>query len=262
MNKRNIDRLKNELNKLKNELIELFSNLFTRNVIILVKKELNSYFNSLIAYVVIVVFLLVCGYFYSAPIFVINKPIIRHFVTLLPLLYLFFIPAITMRLFAEEIHSGTIEILFTQPIKDYEILLGKYFSAVCFITIIILCTLFYPISLLLIGKLDIGQTIAAYIGLILLGSSFAAVGVFSSALTKNQIVAFIISFVICFIFFILGKITTFIPSFISSVADYVGIDRHFENIARGVIDTRDIIYYFSIIIFFLYSTLYVLKTRR
>jgi ABC-2 type transport system permease protein len=233
-----------------------------RNIIILAKKELMGYFNSLIAYTVIVVFLLISGYLFVSPLFVMKEATIKHFISLMPMLYLFFIPAVTMRLFSEEIKSGTIEILFTQPVEDHEILLGKYLASLIFLIIALACTVFYSLSLLFVGSPDFGRIVSSYIGLVLLGGAFISAGIFASALTKNQIISFIVTFVVCFMFFMMGKITALVPPVFANIIDYAGIDSHYENIARGIIDTRDIIYYFSIITFFLYSALCVIKGRK
>jgi len=232
------------------------------NTLIIFKKEIRTYFNSAIAYVVVVLFLVISGYFFSTPIFIINQATIRHLIDLFPLLFLFFIPAITMRLFSEEQKTGTIEILMTLPLKEYEIILGKYLSSVFLVSLCVLMTLFYSILLSFFGKIDIGQTIASYFGVIMLGATFCAIGIFSSSITKNQIISFIVSFVICFTLFILGKIKIFIPSAFISLVDFVGIDSHFENSVRGLIDTRDIIYYLSLIFLFLYITFCVLKSKK
>lgn len=232
------------------------------NTEIIFKKEFRSYFNSLTAYIVIVLFLLITGYFFVSPLFIMNQATIRHFVDMMPLLMLFFVPAVTMKSFAEEMKFGTLEILATQPVEDYEIILGKYASAVAFVFTGFLFTLFYPLTLILISRIDIGQVIAQYIGIFLLVSFYASIGIFSSILTKNQVVAFIVSFVICFAFFVIGKLSQIAPPFLIGVIDFIGIDSHFENISRGVLDTRDFIYFLSISFFFLFSTLGLFKSKR
>lgn len=233
-----------------------------KNVLLLIKKELLSYFNSPIAYIVIIVFLIICGYFFTAPLFVINQATIRHFIELLPLFFLFFIPAITMRIFAEELKSGTIEIISTLPMYEYEILVAKYISSLLLISIILLITLIYPISLSIFGKLDWGSVIGSYVGAFFLCSMFSSVGVFTSILSKNQIVSFILCFLICFFLFVVGKLTTFMPAGIGSILNFIGIDSHFDNATRGIIDTRDIIYYLSFIFLFLYSSYAVFLNRK
>jgi len=219
-----------------------------KKIVVLLKKELNLYFNSPIAYIVISIFLLLLGFFYARPLFIQNYATLRHVFDVIPLFFLFFIPAITMRLYSEEYKSGTIEIIFTLPVKKIEVLLAKYLSAVTIVLISIILTLLYPLTLLLFGKFDIGQTIAGYIGVVLLILFFSSIGVFSSSLTKNQIVSFVISFSIMFIFFLLGKLGIFV----SPTVAYIGIDPHYDNFVRGIVDARDIVYFLSLTGFFLY----------
>lgn len=233
-----------------------------RNVFLIVRKELRSYFNSPIAYIVIIAFLALCGYFFATPLFLINRASIRHFINLVPLLFLFFIPAITMRTFAEEIKSGTLEIIVTLPVTELEILLAKYLSSLFFLSIILVMTLIYPITISLLGDIDWLTVIGSYIGLFFLGGMFLSIGVFTSILSKNQIIAFILAFVMCFILFILGKIRELIPPAFVHLIEFIGIDSHFENAARGIVDTRDLIYYLSGIFLFLYSSFVVLQMRK
>ncbi|MCS7227489.1 MAG: ABC transporter permease subunit, partial [Endomicrobia bacterium] len=218
------------------------NNIKIQKIIVVTKKELQLYFNSPIAYIVIGIFLVLSGFFYSRPLFVQNYATLRHYFDLLPLFLLFFVPAITMRIYSEEYKSGTIEIIYTLPFSKIEILLGKYIATIVVILSGIILTLLYPLSLLFLGKLDLGATLSGYIGVILLCLFFSSVGVFASTLSKNQIVSFIIAFFILFIFFIIGKLGLFVPA---SVA-YIGIDMHFDNFIRGVIDVRDIVFLLSL----------------
>ena len=225
-------------------------------------KEFRYYFNSPIAYIVIVVFLLLNGFFFSTSLFLNNQATIAGFVNNVPLFFLFFIPAITMRLFAEEVKSGTIEILTTLPIKDYEIVTGKYLAAFALMVVGFLLSLIHPITLSFIGNIDIGRIFGSYLGLLLLGASFISIGLFTSSFTKNQIVAFISSLFICFAFFIIGKVLIIFPALLRPLFEFLSIDSHFNNIAKGIIDSRDLIYYFSIIGFFFLMTLYLVGSRR
>lgn len=221
-----------------------------QKIFVVTKKELQLYFNSPIAYIVIVIFLTISGFFYSRPLFIQNFATLRYYFELLPLFFLFFIPAVTMRVYSEEYKTGTVEILFTLPFSKIEILAGKYISSVIVIFLAVILTLLYPLSLTFLGKLDIGATIAGYTGVTLLCLFYTSVGVFSSSLTKNQVVSFIIAFFILFVFFILGKISMFIPAAMS----YAGIDLHYENFIRGVIDLRSVVYFISLSLMFLYFT--------
>ncbi|MCX7941340.1 MAG: ABC transporter permease subunit [Endomicrobia bacterium] len=217
---------------------------------IIIKKELKLYFNSPIAYIVIVIFLIISGFFYSRPLFVQNFATLRYYFELLPLFLLFFVPAVTMRIYSEEYKTGTIEIMFTLPFNKLEILLGKYLASTLVILLAMALTLLYPFSLIFLGRLDIGATIAGYLGTVFLCLFYTSVGVFSSSFTKNQVVSFIVTFFILFIFFILGKISMFIPAAIS----YAGIDLHYENFIRGVVDFRSVVFFISLSVLFLYLT--------
>lgn len=225
-------------------------------------KELRGFFNSPVAYIVIIVFLLFVGWFFASPIFLINQITIDHMLNNIPLLFIFLIPAITMRLIAEEYKAGTIESLSIQPIEEYEIIIGKYIAALVLLTVCILGTLIHPISLAFLGKLDWGQIFCSYLGLLGMGSAYIAIGIFASALTRNQIIAFIIGFALCFIFFILGKILFIVPGFLKSMVGFIGMDSHFESISKGILDTRDIVYFISMIIAFIYGTLLVMLNKR
>ncbi|MFH1379411.1 MAG: ABC transporter [bacterium] len=235
---------------------------YTQTMRTIAVKEIRGFFNSPVAYIVIMVFLLLAGWFFASPIFLINQVTIEHLLVNIPLLFIFIIPAITMRLFAEEFKIGTIESLSVQPIEDYEVIIGKYAAAVFLLAVCIAGTLIHPISLMMLGKLDWGQVLCSYLGLMLMGSSYIAMGIFASSLTRNQIVAFIFGFLFCFVFFIFGKIIFFMPGILKNIISFLSMDTHFDNIAKGIIDLRDMLYYVSIIGAFLYATLLVVINRR
>ena len=219
-----------------------------RNVLPILRKELRSYFNSPIAYILLTVFLLIAGWFFSTNLFLMNQATLRSAFGVIPLIFIFIVPAITMRLVSEEKKSGTIELLVTMPIKDMEIVLGKFFAALILLAIALVLTMFYWFTIALLGKADVGPIIGGYLGLLLMGATYLAIGIFASSMTENQIVAFIVSFLIIFILFMLDKVLFFVPTGIATIMEYMSIDYHFNNIARGVIDTRDVIYYLSVIV--------------
>ena len=233
-----------------------------KNIKTIFLKELRYYFDSPIADIVIVAFLLVNGFFFTVSLFLNNQATIIGFANNVPLFFLFFIPAITMRLFSEEVKSGTIEILTTLPVKDFEIVLGKYLSALALMSVSLFLTIIYPITVGFLGDIDFGMVVGTYIGLFLLGAGFVSVGIFASSLTKNQIVAFIICFLMCFAFFVIGKLLAILPPGLIGIFEFLGIDSHFDNISKGVIDSRDLLYYFSLIGFFIFLTLYFMGSRR
>ncbi len=236
------------------------------------KKEIRSFLSSLIAYVVIIVFLLIIGLF--TWIFADGNVLVQGYANLdilffmAPWVFIFLISAITMRSFSEEIKQGTFEVLSTKPITDFQIVLGKYLAAVSLVVFAILPTLLYFYSVYELGlprgNIDVGATWGSYIGLVLLGASYAAIGIFSSAVTPNQIVAFILGMFLCFFFYVgfdqLSNLSLFggLDSFVQSL----GIQVHYDSISRGVVDTRDLVYFGSIIAVFLGLTLVVLDSRK
>lgn len=226
------------------------------------RKELRSYFNSAVAYVVIVVFLAIIGWFHTSNLFLANVASLRLMFELVPAVFLFVIPAITMRLLAEEKKAGTIEILTTKPLHDAEIILGKFLAAWALVAIALIPTLVYYLTIAFIGDIDNGPVIGGYIGLLLMAGVYIAVGVLASSLTDNQIVAFIIGFVFVFALFMLDKVLFYVPEFMTSIVEYLGIDFHFSNIARGVIDSRDIVYFLSVLGFTLYLSVVSLERRK
>ncbi len=233
-----------------------------KNILTIYRKELRSYFNSPVAYIVIVVFLIITGWFFTSNLFIGGTITMRNVFDIIPFIFLFFIPAISMRSFSEEKKTGTIELLLTKPITDGDIVVGKFLAALTLTSIALAFTFIYVISLTFLGKVDTGSIIGAYIGLILMSGVYIGIGIFASSLTENQVVAFIISFLIVFGLFLLNKILIFLPTALASVLEYISIDYHFNNIARGVIDSRDIIYYLSGIIIFLLLTKTSLESRR
>jgi ABC-2 type transport system permease protein len=233
-----------------------------RNIKYIFLKELRSLFNSPVAYIVIVVFLSILGWFFSSDLFLMNVASLRIIFEMTPFILLFFAPAITMRLISEEKKSGTLELLMTRPIHEVEIVVGKFLAAWVLYLIALIPTLVYYITVASLGSLDFGAVVGGYLGLILVGAVFIAVSVFGSSITENQVVAFIISFLIVFILFMLDKVTSYAPGVLASTLEYLSIDYHFSNIARGVIDTRDILYYLSMVGFSLYlGTIALLKRR-
>ena len=236
--------------------------MFT-NINIIFKKELKSYFNSPMAYIFLVVFAIVTGYFFANTFFLFNQSNMRALFNIVPLVYLFFIPAITMSLIAREKNIGTMEIISTLPIKDVEFVVGKFLSALSLIALGLAFTLIHFITLVNVGtNIDYGAVFTGYLGLLMLGSVYASVGTFASSVTDNQVIAFIISVFIVLIFFLMDKMLYFMPVSIAGLIQYISVDYHLSNISRGVIDSRNIIYFASLIGFFLFTTVRVLEIRK
>lgn len=240
----------------------------------LILKEINSFLNSLIGYIVIFVFLLTIGLFLwifpdsSFNILEAGYANIDPLFVITPWVYLLLVPAITMRLFSEEKKAGTIELLLTRPLTEMQVVLAKYIAGVVLVLFSLLPTLIYFLTVykisLPVGNIDAGAIWGSYIGLLLLGASFVAVGLFASSLADNQVVAFIIAFFLCLItykgfesfagLFGVGKASTIIFN--------LGINAHYLSLSRGVVDTRDIVYFLSVILFFLFLTRTVTESRK
>ena len=227
----------------------------------ILKKELNSFFASPIGYLVIAVFLIINGLFlwvFNGDFNILNAGFadLNSFFFITPWFYLFLIPAITMRSFSDEFRLGTIEILKTKPITDWQIVLGKYYGALLLIILALVPTLIYGYSIIQlsnpVGNIDVGSIIGSYVGLLFLASAYTAIGLFTSSISQNQIVSFILAIIISF--FMFYGFEALADLGISETLRNFGMNAHFESIGRGVIDTRDIIYFVSITIFFLFTT--------
>jgi ABC-2 type transport system permease protein len=217
-----------------------------RQVVHIFRKEFSAYFISPIAYIVISIFLLVTGWLFFATFFLFNQANLRTFYTLLPVVFAFVIPAITMRLISEELNIGSDEILLTMPVTYGDVIIGKFLASVALIMVMLIPTLAYPLTVSFIGQLDWGPVVGGYVGAVFMGAAFSAVGLFASALTRNQIIAFIIGLAICFTLTLIDKMLFFLPQSLLGVFSYLGADFHFQNIAKGIIDSRDILYFMSI----------------
>jgi ABC-2 type transport system permease protein len=240
----------------------------------LLRKEIDSFLNSLIGYIIISVFLLTISLFiwvfpdtqfsildagYAAldPLFIIT-----------PWVYMFLVPAITMRLFSEEKRSGTLELLLTRPLTELQVVLAKYFAGVVLVLFSLLPTLFYYFTVHHLGvppgNLDTGSMWGSYAGLLLLGAGFVAIGTFASATTDNQVIAFIIAVFLCFLFYTgFDSVSTILESGPASNLIYqLGINAHYISMSRGVIDTRDLVYFLSLISLFILLTRTLLESRK
>jgi len=232
-----------------------------RQAIQIFRKEFRSYFVTPIAYIVIAIFLLVTGWFFFATFFLFGQATLRNFFSLLPIIFSFVIPAVTMRLVSEELNIGSYEILMTMPVTFTDVVMGKFLAAVAFVVAMLIPTLAYPITVSTMGQLDWGPVVGGYIGAVLLGAAFCAIGLFASSLTRNQIIAFILGMAICFILTLIDKMLFFLPRPLLGVLAYLGADYHFQNISKGIIDSRDIIYFFSVCFIGLYAAYLALREK-
>lgn len=239
----------------------------------LFKKELNGFLNSFIGYIVVVVFLLVIGLFLwvfplQFNIFDFGYANVDGLFLLGPFVFLFLIPAITMRSFADEKRSGTLELLMTQPLTDLQVILAKFCAGVVLVLFSLIPTLIYVYTVyrlgLPAGNLDLGSIWGSYIGLIMLGGAFVSIGIFSSSLSDNQIVSFILAVFLSFFMYIGFE---FLYTFVISgktglLIQSLGLSDHYSSMSRGVIDTRDLIYFFSVMALFILLTKVKLESRK
>lgn len=236
-------------------------------------KELRSFLSSIIGYIFILIFLITSGLFhwvisYNTNLLEGQEADMIPFFNMSPIIFLILIPAITMRSIAEERRTGTIELLFTRPISDLKILLAKYFAGVTLLIISILPTFVYFVSMHYLGDpvgiIDEGATFTSYVGLVLLGSTFVAIGIFASSITSSQIVAFILAMFLCWIFYdgfhLLGSYN--LMGKFDLIVQTLGISLHYESIKKGVIDTSDLVYFLSIITLFILAALTVIKSLK
>jgi len=234
-----------------------------QNIKHIFQKEFKSYFISPIAYIVISVFLIIIGWLFFSTFFLEKQANMTKFFSLLPVTFSFIIPALTMRLFSEEINIGSYELLITLPLSFRDIIVGKFLAAVAFVTIMLSPTLVYAVSTSLIGDLDWGPVIGGYFGAIFLGASFSAVGLLASSFTRNQVIAFIIGMAICFsLTLLIDFVLFFIPDIFVGFFQYLSANHHFQNIAKGVLDLRDIIYFVSLAFIALYATSLVIEEKK
>lgn len=222
-----------------------------KEIWIIARRELNAFFNSLMAYILLIAFLGFSGFFTwisGADVFLINQASMQSFFGIAYWSLFFFIPAMTMGLLSEETRSGTIELLLTKPITDWQVILGKFLSTLVLVGIALAFTLPYYITIATLGPLDHGTVWTGYLGLILMSATYIGIGLFASSLSKNQIVSFLIALLIGIFFHIIfGVLAGNFSGFIGSIFSYLDLNTHFESISRGVIDTKDLIYFLSLI---------------
>lgn len=227
-------------------------------------REFNHYFNTPIGYIFLITFVLLINFlfFYISRFWETGRNI-RGFFDLLRIVYLFFIPAITMRLWSEEKRSGTVELLFTMPLRTQEIILGKFFSALGFLSIGLFSTIMVPFTVWFSGSPDWMIIIGGYIGAFLLGAAYIAIGIFISWLTNDQISAFMISFLVFLFFFLLGYpyVLQFMGPF-KEIAAFLSVSWHYDSLVRGLLDTRDILFFAMVVALFLYLNWRSIQVRR
>jgi len=233
-----------------------------RNVTTIAGRELHSYFSSPIFYVVTALFLAISGYFFSLILFFTREASLEILFANLGVILLLISPALTMRLLAEEERSGTIELLLTSPVRDWEVIAGKYLASLALFAIMLLLTLDFPLILERFGQPDRGPMLTGYLGIFLVGAAYLSIGVLTSAMTQNQVVAAMTAFALLLILWLADTAAGLTGGALSSVLSYVSLARHFPDFTQGVIDTSHIVYYLSVILAALFLATRVLETRR
>lgn len=226
------------------------------------KREFLTSFHSPVAYILLVLYVVIAAYFFTGGLFESSQASLRSFFSIMPVVFLVIMPGVSMRLLAEERKSGTLELLVTLPVRDTEIVLGKFFAALAFLITLLVASIVFPITVAWLGDPDWGPIIGGYLALLFLGGTFLSIGLFASSLTRNQVVALVISFVVCLVLLVMAESAGYIPGFLGHLLEQFSISVHFINISRGVLDTRDIIYYLSMIVFFLFLTVRSLGARK
>tara|TARA_Y100001934_G_scaffold281231_2_gene390277 strand:+ start:555 stop:1274 length:720 start_codon:yes stop_codon:yes gene_type:complete len=220
------------------------------NICAIAKRELRGYFDSPVAYIVVIAFLLISGWMLFSSLFIMGRADLRPFFSPSPfspsMLLVILSAAVTMKLVAEERKTGTLEMLTTMPIKDYEVVFGKFLAGFSLLASALLLTAAYAITVAGLGELDWGPVISGYLGLLLFSGSLVAIGIMCSTWTSNQIVAFIVAFILGAGLYYIYWLQFFLPEFLAPIAEYISVSFHLDNMARGVIDSRDVLYYLTL----------------
>ncbi|WP_147615558.1 ABC transporter permease [Treponema pectinovorum] len=228
-------------------------------IFVITGREVMSYFLSPIAYIVAGLFVGASGFLFFNTFFLANRAELRNFFSLLPILFSFFIPALTMKMFSEEKKSTSIETLLTLPVTVTQVVVGKFLASfICGLSLLA-PSLFYALTCFIFGTPDVGPMIASYLGSFLLLASFCSIGLFASSTTKNQIVAFFIAFSICIVLTLLSNFAIFLPAILVRPVAFLSASNHFESISRGIIDSRDIVYFASLTFIFILLTVKSIK---
>lgn len=255
-----------------------------RNIGLLYKKELKSYFNSYIAYAVIAIFMVITGFMFNNlvdyfsllsfraqgdPMLAkqynllnVTETVVRPMFGQISMVMLLMMPMLTMKLLADEKKSGTMELILTYPIHDAEVVIGKYLAGLTVFAAMLFSTITYPLLLIHLGEPEIAPIFTGYFGLFLMGAAFVSLGLFTSSLTENQIIAASLALGLLFLFYLMSMSVTYVSPGIGRIVSYLSINEHFASMAKGVIDSEDIIYYVSFVIIFLFLTLRSIETHR
>ncbi len=235
-------------------------------ILIIAKRELSTFFDSLIAYILLIVFLGFSGFFtwlYGSDVFLSGQASIQPFFSIAYWTLFFFIPALTMKMFAEEKNTGTIELLLTKAVTDWDIIFGKFFACLALVGIAIAFSLPWYLTVWWLGPVDHGAVWCGYLGLLLMSSTYIGIGLFTSSITNSQIVAFLLSLLIGVFFLIIFQVlANSVSGILATIFDYLSISNHFESISRGVLDSKNIFYFLSITAVCLIATEAILSRRK
>ncbi|MBV9358117.1 MAG: ABC transporter permease subunit [Chloroflexi bacterium] len=233
-----------------------------RNVLAIAERELRAYFLSPLAYVVIFLFLALAGYLFALILNSSREATLTPLIQNVSVLFLFIVPAVSMRLLSEEQRSGTIELLLTNPVQEWQVVVGKFLASVVLLLVMLALTVLYPIFLLIFGNPDKGPILAGYLGVLLQGAAFMAVGLFASSLTQNQIIAALLAFAFLLILWLSDNLGQFLGGTLGSIVSYVSVTNHFQDFPNGVINSKDVVYYLTLIAGGLVLSTLTLQGRR
>ena len=225
-------------------------------------RQFRSYFNGPVAYIVICVVMLTLGFFFWNTFFLYGRASAREMFRWLGLILVFALPALTMGLLAEEKRTGTIELLITMPVTEAQVILGKFLGVLGLYAVLLVLTLPYPISVSTLGNLDWGPVWSGYLGLFLQGSAILAIGLMASSWTSNQLIALFVALALSVFFWVLDKFLALLPTNAASALEWLSFDYHFQSMARGVVDLRDVLFFFSVTAFALAVAFRALESRR
>jgi ABC-2 type transport system permease protein len=233
-----------------------------KNVWAVAQRELRSYFLSPLAYVVIALFLALSGYLFALILSNAREASLRGLVQNVSVLYLFIVPAISMRLLAEEQRTGTVELLLTNPVQEWEIVTGNFLASIMLVLVMLACTLLFPLFLFIYGSPDRGPMITGYLGIFLQAAAFLSIGLWASSLTQNQIVAAIVAFALLLVFWLSDNLGQFLGGTIGQIVSYTSVNAHFQSFPQGVIQSSDVIYYLTLVVAGIVLSTLSLQSRR
>jgi ABC-2 type transport system permease protein len=233
-----------------------------RQILTIGGRQFRTYFNGPVAYIVICIVMLTLGFFFWKTFFLFGRASAREMFRWLSLILVFALPALTMGLLAEEKRTGTIELLITMPVTEARVILGKFIGVLGLYAILLVLTVSYPISISTLGNLDWGPVWSGYLGLFLQGSALLAIGLMASSWTANQLIALFVALTLSVVFWVLDKVLALLPTPAASALEWLSFDYHFQSMARGVVDLRDVLFFFSVTVFALAVAFRALESRR